>query len=138
MRKELGDRAAEASTGPIPGTQPDSQSEFIYIEARPGETALTHRRAVAKAYRAALKAGIGIFPQSGLMGTTRWQLELPTGEVFFALCVGGDKEAWLSALRRCATSAGRMAGRIVDWRSFVLEDGRRFPLADCKCTRVKE
>jgi hypothetical protein len=138
MQRELEKRTDEVQAGPIPGTQPDKQREFIYIEARPSETALKHLRVVSKLYREAVKAGVHTFPQSGLMGTTSWRLELPTGVAFYALFAGGDKEAWLSALRACVSLAGRAVGRIVNGDKFVLDDGQSFPLAACTCAKVKE
>jgi hypothetical protein len=138
MRRELDKRAAQTSPGPIPGTRRDAQNEFIYIQASPESTALQHLKLVEKWYRAAVKAGSGALPKCGLMGGSTWQLKLPTGEVFYALSVSGDKDAWLLTLRECASSAGRAVGRIVNGDKFVLDDGLSFPLSACTCTKVKE
>jgi hypothetical protein len=125
---------------PIPGTQPDKQCDFLYVEVLAGETALEHFRWMRKTYKAALKAGKISPPKWGLLGTTSWLIETPTGQMFYGLSVGGDREAWLSALRHCAQSAGRAAGQVIGYHRipprFALDDGRMFQLGECRCTKA--
>jgi hypothetical protein len=138
MRREFEKRTVKHAVSPIPGKLRDSQRESIYIQAWPGETALTHLRAASKSYRSMLRTGGHNFVKTGMLGGTAWRLEIPTGAIFYALQVSGDKEAWLAILREYASLDGRMAGQIVDSEWFVLDDGQSFSLSDCKCIKVKE
>jgi hypothetical protein len=123
----------------IPGTRPDKQLAFLYVEARAGETALAHLRWASGAYRAALKAGAVSPPAGGLLGSTSWWIETPDGVRFYGLQVGGDRACWLAALRHGAGVAVRAAGEVVGYTRiparFVLDDGRGFELAECRCGR---
>jgi hypothetical protein len=123
----------------LPGVQPDKQLAFLYVEARAGETALAHLRWTSGAYRAALKVGAVSPPAAGMLGTTSWWVETPEGVRFYGLQVGGDRAAWLAALRHCARAAGRAAAEVVGYTRiparFVLDDGRTLELAECRCGR---
>jgi hypothetical protein len=130
----------QPSPAPVPGSRPDKQLDFLYIETTGEMTPLEHLNWASKSYRAALKAGALSPPKSGLLGTTGWLLRTPTGQSFYGLQVGGDKEAWLAALRYCAQSERRSAGQIIGYRRiparFVLDDGQMFNLEQCDCTKM--
>lgn len=137
LRRELSERAAPPA-GAVPGTQPDERREYIYVQAKPRETAIRHLRAASKYYRLAYEAGAQGVPMSGAIGGTSWRLEAPTKDAFYALWVSGDKPAWWEMVRSYARSSNRAIGRIVNGDRFVLDDGRSFPLSACTYTKVKE
>jgi len=123
----------------IPGTSRASPASFVYVEARPKETAGKHQKKVYNHNKNVLERnGAGLNPKSGLLMSEFWRLETPAGLVFFAYGFGGDKEAWLALLRDFAAAEDRAFGCIENSDTFVQDDGRRFPLATCKCMEVKE
>ena len=123
----------------IPGTSSASPASFAYVEARPKETAGKHQKKVYKRNKNVLEHdAAGLNPKSGILMSEFWRLETPAGQVFFAYGFGGDKEAWLALLRDFATAEGRAIGWIENFDTFVQDDGRRFPLAACVCTKASE
>lgn len=137
MRQHLNERAGPPA-GSVPGTQPHQRREYIYVQAKPLETAIKHLRSASKYYLTAYHAGEQGVPKSGAIGGTSWRLETPTGDAFYAIWVSGDKAAWQEMVRNYARSTHRAVGRIVNGDEFVLDDGRSFPLSACTCTKVKE
>ena len=123
----------------IPGLRPDKQLAFLYVEAKGTENALTHLRWVSKTYRAAIKVGTFCPPKSGLLRTTSWHLKTPSGQRFYGLQVGGDKEGWFAALKQCAHDNGRVTGEIIGYvripARFVLCDGHTFHFDECVCAK---
>jgi hypothetical protein len=116
----------------IPGSRPESPASYVYLEARLDETATKQQK---RLYRHKVS---GRCPKSGIMMSQFWRLETPGGQAFYAYSYGGDKENWLGTIRDFAASEGRTVGRIENSDTFVQDDGRRFPLAACTCTKVKE
>ena len=124
----------------IPGTKPDKQNDFLYVETEVGETSLSHLRAMTRVYRRELKTGALRAPSSGMLGTTSWLLQTPEGGRFFGLSVSGDRTGWLAALRHCARQEGRATGQIIGYTRiparFALDDGQSFSLEECQCKKI--
>lgn len=122
----------------VPGSRPEAPMSFIYVEARVRETARKHQTTMYKHYQNACKAGSPNLPSQGSMIAEFWRLETPAGRVFFVYGYGGDKDRWEAVIRAFAAAEGRLVGRIENFDTFVQDDGQKFPLANCRATKVKE
>jgi hypothetical protein len=117
---------------PVPGTCP-RRARPVYIEAKPKESAGQHQRKVYRHKRRRPDAPGR--PERGLLLAEFWQLDTPAGQRFFAYSYGGV--GWMDYLRDFAGSEERMMGSIVNFETFVQDDGQRFPLSACKVAKVK-
>jgi|GEM_PF-5845719 len=122
----------------VPGSGPDFLASFVYVEAKPKETATKQVAKVPKFFRQVYKAGGPHQPELGMMTPEWWRLETPAGQVFYVYGFGGDKKNYLALFRDFAAAEGRAVGRIVNFDTFVLDDGHTFPLSACQCTKVRE
>jgi hypothetical protein len=122
----------------VPGTRPEPPADFAYVEAKRDETATKQQKRLYKYYRDVYRAGGPSRPEEGIMMAEFWRLETPQGQPFYAYRYGGDNKNWLATIRNFAGSEGRSVGRIENFDTFVQDDGRRFPLDACVCTKVKE
>ena len=125
--------------GRLHGLREDPQERYIYLQVLPGETEDSLQIAQGKYIRQS-KTKV---PDGGNIGTVgyAWELRLPSGEVFIALRVVGYSwkansdhgipsriEAWLRIARAFARASKRQCGTIVGGKTFVLDNGRRYPL----------
>lgn len=115
----------------VPGTFPERR-RIVYIEANRKETAGKQQLKVYK-YKPKSPGGPRR-PEEGMLGAELWQLETPAGRQFYAYFYAGN--GWLDYLRDFARSEERVIGSIVNFETFVQDDGQRFPLSDCKVAKV--
>lgn len=111
---------------PSPGTCP-RRAIAVYVEAKPNEAAGTHQK---KVYRHKLPR-----PESGMLLAEFWQLDTPAGHRFYAYSYGGA--GWLDFLRDFATVEQRMLGTIVNFETFVQDDGQAFSLGACRICKIR-
>ncbi len=117
---------------PVPGTCP-AKPRTVYIEAKPKETAVKHQK---KVYKHKPQSPDGpCRPEHGLLMAEFWQLDTPAGQRFYAY--GYSDEGWLDYLRDFASSDQRMLGSIVNFETFVQDDGQRFAMSACKVCKVE-
>ena len=117
---------------PVPGTCP-AKPRTVYIEAKPKESAVKHQK---KVYKHKPQSPDGPRrPARGLLAAEFWQLDTPSGRRFYAYGYGG--EGWLDYLRDFASSEQRMLGSIVNFETFVQDDGQRFAVSACKVGKVE-
>jgi hypothetical protein len=102
----------------------------LYIEVKVGETPVEHQK---KVYKHKVK-GPESPDRSGLMMAESWQLETPAGQRFYAYGYGGV--GWMEFLLDFARSEGRAIGEIVNFETFVQDDGQRFSLSECRAQKV--
>ena len=115
----------------IPGTYP-SRPIIVYIEAKPEEMAAEHQE---KVYRHESQSPDGPRrPKRGIMMARFWRLETPGGRRFYVYDTA--TEGWLDILRDFASSEERMLGSIVNFETFVQDDGQQFPISDCEVLKV--
>ena len=67
-----------------------------------------------------------------------WRLETPARQAFYAHEYNGDKKNWFAVVQDFGAAENRAVGRIVNFDTFVQEDGRKFSLSACKCIKPKE
>lgn len=111
---------------PVPGTCP-RRAIAVYVEAKPNEAAGAHQKQV---YRHKLPR-----PESGMLLAEFWQLDTPAGHRFYAYSYGGA--GWLDFLRDFATVEQRMLGTIVNFETFVQDDGQAFSLGACRICKIR-
>ena len=116
----------------IPGAFP-GRARVVYIEATAKETPVQQQRKVYK--HRPEGGGAPPPPKSGMVGADFWQLTTPAGQRFYAYSYGG--EGWLPRLRHFAQSSDRALGFVVNFETFVQEDGQRFPLSACQAQKVQ-
>jgi len=121
-----------------PGLRPDFLASFVYVEAKPKETATKQKTKVGKFLRQVNNTGGPHRPESGMMMPEWWRLETPADQSFYVYGFGGDKKNYLALFRDFAASEGRAVGRIVNFDTFVQDDGRTFPVRACKVAKVRE
>jgi len=121
-----------------PGSRLEGPASFVYVEARPRETATKQQKKLYKHHRDACKARRRRSEDAGLLTAEFWRLTTPADQTFYAYGFGGDNETWQSMFRGFAAAEGRALGRIENFDTFVQDDGRNFPLSACTCKKVKE
>ena len=117
---------------PVPGTCP-AKPRTVYIEAKPKESAVKHQK---KVYKHKPQGPDGPRrPERGLLMAEFWQLDTPAGQRFYAYGYGG--EGWFDYLRDFASSEERMLGSIVNFETFVQDDGQRSAISACQVGKVE-
>lgn len=112
---------------PIAGAYPD-RARTIYIEALPKESAVQHQR---KVYKHQMTKDPADRPQSGLLGSTFWELTTPDNVRFYGYFYGGI--GWSEICRDFARSNKRKFGVVVNFDTFVSGDSV-VPLSECRIT----
>jgi hypothetical protein len=77
-------------------------------------------------------------PKEGMMHAEFLRLETPASQAFYAYEYSGDKENYFAFIRDFGATENRAVGRILNFDTFVQEDGRKFPPSACKCMKVNE
>lgn len=130
--KDKRDYKPDHPLGRVPGTYLD-RAMVIYVEAKPKEKAAIHQE---KVYGHEPQAPDGSSePEDGLLMSEFWHLKTPTGQRFYAYSYGGV--GWPELLRDFARSEDRAVGEIVNFETFVQDDGKRFALEECKVQKVE-
>jgi hypothetical protein len=62
------------------------------------------------------------------------ELMTPSSQRFYAYSYGGD---WFPLLRHFAESGQRAFGHIVNFETFVQDDGSKFPVRACQVRKVE-
>ena len=115
---------------PPAGTYP-TRNWVIYFEALAKETDSKHQNIVYK-YRPKRPVPED---EDGPMGSRFWELTTPAGKRFFAYKCAGL--GWLSVFREQGQEQGRKVGQIVNYETFVQDDGQRFPISECKLIKTR-
>ncbi len=130
--------------GRLPGLREDNPSErHICVEIKPGEGLEFIAKSLAQFTRALKKQKQPVPEGGGLTSMcVHKEPRLPTGEIFIPLDVTGygwrpntdhlipaNIERWLAIARAFGRETGRNTGMIVNGKMFVLDTGRRYPLA---------
>lgn len=112
------------------GTYPTSHL-VIYFEALGKETDGKHQNIVFKHRpKHPLPEDEG-----GPRGSEFWELTTPAGKRFFAYrCAGLD---WLDVFREQGREQGREVGQIVNYETFVQDDGQSFPISECQLIKTR-
>ena len=115
---------------PAAGTYP-TRHLVIYFEALGKETDSKHQNIVFKHRpKHPLPEGEG-----GPRGSEFWELTTPAGKRFFAYrCAGLD---WLDVFRDQGQLQNREVGQIVNYETFVQDNGQCFPISECKLIRTR-
>ena len=137
--------------GHLLGIQDNPEESHIYIQAKPGENDRLVHEAFWKFARPGRKRKQKFkLPDGGVLGTIgeSWELRLPKGEVFIGWSVTGyswrrntdhlipvNLAAWLALARKFGQSTGRLTGTVVKGKTFVLDNGRRYPLTRVESRR---
>ncbi len=109
----------------IDGAYPN-RARAIYIEALPKETAVQHQR---KVYKHQMTKAPADRPQSGLLGSTFWELTTPDNVRFYSYAYGGL--GWFEICRDFALSNERKYGVVINFDTFMSGD-TVVPLAECQ------
>jgi hypothetical protein len=115
----------------FPGAYPQ-RARVVYMEVKPEETPVKHQKRVYKHRPQTPDAPDR--PRSGLLMAEFWQLETPAGQRFLAYHFSGV--GWMDLLRDFARCEDRAIGFIVNFETFVQDDGCRFPVGDCDIRKV--
>lgn len=108
----------------IPGFNKDERHSYIYVQA--GDF-LSFRK---------FFAGIQIMlgaprPKSGSLMNDEVQLVTPSGEVYCAICITGDHEAWRKVVETYSKSVGVKTACVQD-QDLAISDGERVSLSLCR------
>ena len=134
---------ASRSRGRLPGIGANPKEPVLFVQVTADEDAdvpLMMRRFDRTTVLPRRKANRPV-PVGGGVWPEDWQLRLPGGEVFVPWQITGYEsrvnedhlvpwniETWLRIARAFARRTKRRTGTITGGKTFVLDDGRRFPL----------
>jgi hypothetical protein len=112
------------------GTYP-TLHKIIYFEAHPKETDVKHQNTVYK-YKP-----MRPLPEDedGPMMSRFWELKTPAGKRFFAYSCAGL--GWLEVFREQGQAQGREVGQIINYETFVQDNGDRFPISECTLKKTR-
>jgi hypothetical protein len=122
----------------VPGAWPSGRRAAVYVEAKPKESATQQQEKLYKHLQQIPKAGGPHRPKEGMMHAEFLRLETAASQAFYAYEYSGDKENYFASIREFGATENRAVGRILNFDTFVQEDGRKFPLSACKWMKVNE
>ncbi len=129
-----GTERADAGPPPTGG----AGTTAVYVQPREGEKEMQQLRRLFKATDRFIagRAGRRI---EGTIGGLSWSLRVPTGELFIGCVVTGDVPDWMEFFRDYSRGEKRCFGTIEDrGTKFVVNDGRAFPMDECKLRRLTD
>jgi len=136
MNLQVGVPAADRDYGfnnqhsPLAGTYP-ARPRIMYVETNLKETPGEHQTKVFN--HAFLSPEV---ERSGTLKCEFWRLETPTGQQF--LSYGFTSEYRKAQLHDFARSQKRSLGSIINFETFVRDDGGRFRIDQCKMKNVTD
>jgi len=116
--------------GYIPGSVVNRE-RVIYLEALPDGTARKHQKMVYDYWDSC--AGDPQRPKGAMMSRF-WELTTPEGCHFYAYDYNG--EGFLDFFGHLAKEKNIKTGTIVNFETFVQDDGKRFPISSCEISKV--
>jgi len=112
----------------LPGTEPWNARNTRYVSFdAPSQPADAYVAVVRRIYPPLIKRG-KVFLENFILTT-------PDGTTFYPLVYQGDAQ-WPRQIELGAARLGFVTAEIRDMTTFVISDGRSFPIADCAVQRV--
>lgn len=129
IERVLGGKVTPFNEQGLPGLVPPEGSEVVYFADFEGSELGEKMRTLTRHINPPLI-------KHGGVATTSHALTIPDGQIFHAIEYRGDIEGWRRQVAEGAKALGVLLGRIEGGSTFVLSDGRVFPLSQCKHGRL--